>query len=413
MSVVESASTPHSPEHESASTAYLESALGQPTLNSLADSTVDDNATSNKGNDEHIDIDHIVGGSSSNPLNEFAQQVLGVGGDEADSDAHNLLDLGRGGMGYSIISEEQTFNDLLQNEERREKQQQQKKRLNGSNHDDHDMDDDDDDDGIRHHNDEHIHEHEIDPRLEHELSRQFQEQDQGQGQDSEINQEQQIILDENGNPITIEVNSASGVHNPDDHNLNSQITAQQQQQQPNLNLVYGGRIGKRKRISHHNSLGDNGTGAGGRLDEIVTDAHGNPVSPHEYVRLKKDSHKEVERRRRVNINDGINEIAQLVPGGKDKQGKSTLLKRAATYLIELTEKLRIGEEETTKREIEKQDLEAQLAHLQAQMQEERDRSMRFETSWREAEDRAASSNFELERIRAELEELRGVQRSDN
>ena len=35
--------------------------------------------------------------------------------------------------------------------------------------------------------------------------------------------------------------------------------------------------------------------------------------------------------------------------------------------------------------------------------------MRFETSWREAEDRAASSNFELERLRAELEELRGTQ----
>ncbi|WVQ73295.1 hypothetical protein IAR50_002863 [Cryptococcus sp. DSM 104548] len=46
-----------------------------------------------------------------NPLNEFAQQVLG-----READAENLLDFGRG---HSILGEEQSFNDILQAEGRR------------------------------------------------------------------------------------------------------------------------------------------------------------------------------------------------------------------------------------------------------------------------------------------------------
>ncbi|WWC70928.1 uncharacterized protein I206_104880 [Kwoniella pini CBS 10737] len=316
--------------------------LDQPTLNSL----------SNEGGEPSS--------SSSNPLNEFAQQVLG-----SESDAHNLLDLGRGGMGYSIISEEQTFNDLLQNEERREQA------LNDNNNDD------------NNHNHDHEHQgvHEIDPGLESELSRHIEESDQNQ---------QQIILDENGNQITLNLSSVDENGHPIQNN--------------NLNIVYGGRIGKRKRISHSNLDGQNTTD-----NEPMLDADGNVVEPQEYARLKKDSHKEVERRRRENINDGINEIAQLIPGGTDKQGKGMLLKRAAAYLVDLVDKIRVGQEELSKRQGEKIDLEAQLAHIQIQLQEERDRSMRFETSWREAEDRSASSNFELERLRAEIEELKGAQ----
>lgn len=51
-------------------------------------------------------------------------------------------------------------------------------------------------------------------------------------------------------------------------------------------------------------------------------------------------------------------------------------------------------------------LQATLAHVESRLAEEQARSIRFETSWREAEDRAASSQFELERIKAELEELK-------
>lgn len=47
--------------------------------------------------------------------------------------------------------------------------------------------------------------------------------------------------------------------------------------------------------------------------------------------------KEVERRRRENINEGINMISALVPTGNDKQGKGTILRRAAEYMQELLE----------------------------------------------------------------------------
>jgi bHLH factor len=46
---------------------------------------------------------------------------------------------------------------------------------------------------------------------------------------------------------------------------------------------------------------------------------------------------------------------------------------------------------------------------QQRLAEEHARSIRYETSWREAEDRAAVSQFELERVRAELDELKGRQ----
>ncbi|WVW84857.1 hypothetical protein I302_106892 [Kwoniella bestiolae CBS 10118] len=299
--------------------------LDQPTLDSLSFSASAP-APTMEGEDAEL----------GNPLNEFAQQVLGV---ESDSDAHNLLDLGR--SEYAIINEEQTFNDLLQNQN---------------------------------HQQEHGG-HEIDPGLENELSRQFTELDESQ---------------------------AHHEHH-DEGDARDQETVQSQNQVPTL--VYGGRISKRRRVNGHpNDNGDRPV-----TEDIITDADGNPVGPHEYVRLKKDSHKEVERRRREGINEGINEIAQLIPGGTDKQGKGTVLKKAVAYIIELSDKLRADQEELTKKDIEKQDLEAQLAHLQRQMQEERDRSMRFETSWREAEDRAASSNFEVERIRDELEQLKSSQ----
>lgn len=41
-----------------------------------------------------------------------------------------------------------------------------------------------------------------------------------------------------------------------------------------------------------------------------------------------------------------------------------------------------------------------------QLEDEQARSMRYETSWREAEDRAAASQFELARVQGELDEMK-------
>ncbi|OCF37181.1 hypothetical protein I317_00095 [Kwoniella heveanensis CBS 569] len=357
--------------HHSPTAEFLDPQLAdQPTLNSIGAAASSDLPAVGEPSSSSS-----VGG---NPLNEFAQQVLGH-----EEDAENLLDFGRGGQS---ILEEQSFGDLLQNEERRERSQKQLQNQNQGAHDD-------DDPGL------HIHHHdhndpssslqggEYDPHghgHEH-LSTGHNESTHG-----DLNMGGDGLHPtgtENGGPAGDENGRGEGIAGGQDALNGGGVGVVQ-------HTIYGGRIGKRKRIPG--------------VEETVTDADGHPIEPQEYVRLKKDSHKEVERRRRENINDGINEIAQLIPGGLEKQGKGNLLKRAATYIIEMSEKVARADEEAGKREVEKQDLEAQLAHLQAQLRDEHARSLRFETSWREAEDRAASSNFELERLKAEVEELKAA-----
>ncbi|KAL1413182.1 basic helix-loop-helix protein [Vanrija albida] len=178
----------------------------------------------------------------------------------------------------------------------------------------------------------------------------------------------------------------------------------------NINQLEGGADG-----AHQEEVGEDGVVKMGRIvgrtkrrrdgEEIVVGPveNGEPIDP---IKMKKDSHKEVERRRRENINDGINEIARLVPGGSEKMGKGMLLRRAADYLSDITSKLGRFDEELASKEREKQTIQSELVHSQARLAEEHARSMRFETSWREAEDRAASSQFELDRLKTELEELK-------
>ena len=51
--------------------------------------------------------------------------------------------------------------------------------------------------------------------------------------------------------------------------------------------------------------------------------------------MRKDNHKEVERRRRETINEGINELSKIVPGCEKNKG--SILQRAVTYIQALKE----------------------------------------------------------------------------
>jgi hypothetical protein len=88
-----------------------------------------------------------------------------------------------------------------------------------------------------------------------------------------------------------------------------------------------------------------------RDDDVGTDGEGGSLP--DAVRMKKDSHvcqamsilgiplmlqKEVERRRRENINEGINDLAKLIPEGTDKMGKGAFLRRAVEHVEHLTAK---------------------------------------------------------------------------
>lgn len=62
------------------------------------------------------------------------------------------------------------------------------------------------------------------------------------------------------------------------------------------------------------------------------------VGTKEWHTQRKHNHKEVERRRRETINEGINEIAKIVPGCEKNKG--SILQRAVSYITELTTKER-------------------------------------------------------------------------
>ncbi|MCJ1351297.1 MAG: basic helix-loop-helix protein [Icmadophila ericetorum] len=58
-----------------------------------------------------------------------------------------------------------------------------------------------------------------------------------------------------------------------------------------------------------------------------------PVGSDEWHKVRRDNHKEVERRRRETINEGINELAKIVPGCEKNKG--SILQRAVTYIMQL------------------------------------------------------------------------------
>ncbi|KAF2261659.1 hypothetical protein CC78DRAFT_521484 [Lojkania enalia] len=60
-----------------------------------------------------------------------------------------------------------------------------------------------------------------------------------------------------------------------------------------------------------------------------------PVGSEEWHKVRRDNHKEVERRRRETINEGINELAKIVPGCEKNKG--SILQRAVQFITQLKE----------------------------------------------------------------------------
>ncbi|TBU40521.1 hypothetical protein BD309DRAFT_967247 [Dichomitus squalens] len=110
----------------------------------------------------------------------------------------------------------------------------------------------------------------------------------------------------------------------------------------------------------------------------------------EWARIRKDNHKEVERRRRGNINEGINELGRIVPNGSGEKAKGAILSRAVQYIHHLKENEARNIEKWT---LEKLLMDQAMGDLQAQLEEMR-------RMW--DEERVAR-----QRAEAELELLRG------
>lgn len=117
---------------------------------------------------------------------------------------------------------------------------------------------------------------------------------------------------------------------------------------------------------------------------------GAAMGSEEWQRQRKDNHKEVERRRRNNINEGINELGRIVPNGSGEKAKGAILSRAVQYIHHLKENEARNIEKWT---LEKLLMDQAMGDLQNQLEEVR-------RMW--DEERSAR-----QRAEAELEVLRG------
>jgi len=115
------------------------------------------------------------------------------------------------------------------------------------------------------------------------------------------------------------------------------------------------------------------------------------IGSDEWTRQRKDNHKEVERRRRGNINEGINELGRIVPNGTGEKAKGAILSRAVQYIHHLKDNEARNIEKWT---LEKLLMDQAMGDLQAQLEE-------IKRMWEE--ERAAR-----QRAESELEVLRGI-----
>jgi len=105
--------------------------------------------------------------------------------------------------------------------------------------------------------------------------------------------------------------------------------------------------------------------------------------------------KEVERRRRGNINEGINELARIVPNGTGEKAKGAILSRACQYIHHLKDNEARNIEKWT---LEKLLMDQAMGDMQAQLEEVR-------RMWEE-------EHAKRELLEAELATLRGVKRDE-
>ncbi|KAJ3415813.1 basic helix-loop-helix protein [Chytridiales sp. JEL 0842] len=93
---------------------------------------------------------------------------------------------------------------------------------------------------------------------------------------------------------------------------------------------------------HHNNNNNNNNGTASQSANMSSNSSnaGDPTNSHmftqEWLNQRRQVHREVERKRREAINDGLSELASVIPDGDRRKGK--LIKRAVQYIQSLKEK---------------------------------------------------------------------------
>ncbi|KAI1496738.1 hypothetical protein F5X99DRAFT_59097 [Biscogniauxia marginata] len=106
------------------------------------------------------------------------------------------------------------------------------------------------------------------------------------------------------------------------------------------------------------------------------------VGSEEWHKLRKDNHKEVERRRRETINEGINELAKIVPGCEKNKG--SILQRAVAFITQLKENEAQNIEKWTLEKLLTEQAIQELSVSNDKLKQECERAYRELTLWKQA-----------------------------
>lgn len=105
-----------------------------------------------------------------------------------------------------------------------------------------------------------------------------------------------------------------------------------------------------------------------------------PVGSEEWHRQRRDNHKEVERRRRETINEGITELAKIVPNCEKNKG--SILQRACQYIMQLKENETANIEKWTLEKLLTEQAIAELSASNEKLKAEVDRAWREAEAWK-------------------------------
>ncbi|KAJ9154761.1 Transcriptional regulator CBF1 [Pleurostoma richardsiae] len=104
------------------------------------------------------------------------------------------------------------------------------------------------------------------------------------------------------------------------------------------------------------------------------------VGSEEWHKMRKDNHKEVERRRRETINEGINELAKIVPNCEKNKG--SILQRAVAFITQLKENESQNIEKWTLEKLLTEQAIAELSSSNDKLKQECERLYRELETWK-------------------------------
>ncbi|CAK3855362.1 Transcriptional regulator CBF1 [Lecanosticta acicola] len=143
-------------------------------------------------------------------------------------------------------------------------------------------------------------------------------------------------------------------------------------------------------ISQNNEANQNG-GSGSPTGASASALGGAKpqVGTEEWHKVRRDNHKEVERRRRETINEGINELAKIVPGCEKNKG--SILARAVQFITQLKENETQNIEKWTLEKLLTEQAIAELSSSCDKLKAECQRAWAECEQWKKAAQRAGIS----------------------